>query len=115
MVDGTDEMPSVFTNCLMHGTQAQELSPTEQTRIIFAPHHETREMSRACCFGGKFELRTVVRNGIAPRIGCLLDQPSRVRGRQSRSVRFSIAPDPSVKLQRNRALRMHVGAEDAGP
>eukprot|EP00955_Chlamydomonas_euryale_P083354 363843-Chlamydomonas_euryale.AAC.1 len=86
MVDGTNDMARVFTNCLMHGTQAQELSPTEQKRIIFAPHHEPREMPQACCFGGGSEPLVVVRNGITPRIGCLLDQSSRVRRREDVEV-----------------------------
>eukprot|EP00955_Chlamydomonas_euryale_P034178 349707-Chlamydomonas_euryale.AAC.7 len=44
--------------------------------------------------GGGFEPRAAVRDGIAPRIGCLLDQSSRVRRREN-----------SVEPQWNRALR----------
>eukprot|EP00955_Chlamydomonas_euryale_P048506 354001-Chlamydomonas_euryale.AAC.1 len=43
-------------------------------------------MSEACCFVDGSGLRTVVRNGKASRIGCLLDQSSRARRREDVEV-----------------------------
>eukprot|EP00955_Chlamydomonas_euryale_P085342 364088-Chlamydomonas_euryale.AAC.6 len=46
MVHGTDDMASVFENCLMHGTQAQELPPARNNTAFFV--HRIMNQGKCC-------------------------------------------------------------------